>query len=75
MCEGEGEMWAARWKGQTTWGFVGSSVGKLLGLKLMVLLGPLPIPGAWNFGVYWASHREIENEYQSPHMEIGARSL
>lgn len=39
-------------------GFVGNGVGKLLGLKLMVLLVPLPIPGAWNLGVYWASHRE-----------------
>lgn len=28
-------MWAARWQGQTTWRFVGSGVGKLLGLKLI----------------------------------------
>lgn len=51
-------MWAARWQGQTSWGFVGSGAGKLLGLKLMVLLGPLSISGAWNFGAYGASHRE-----------------
>lgn len=54
VCEVEGEMWAARWEGRTTWGLVGSGEGwactqnveKSLGLKPMVLPGPMPVLGA-----------------------------
>lgn len=51
-------MWAARWEVQTAQGFEAAvkdgrdtRYWETLRLKLLVLLGPLLISGAWNLGV------------------------